>query len=68
MLRRFCLLVHGQWNFMLCFSLRECIEVTKSVSTKKNNKKHKNDPTQLKYYWEGREYLTKKEQATRIDG
>lgn len=53
---------------MLCFSLRECIEVTKSVSTKKNNKKHKNDPTQLKYYWEGREYLTKKEQATRIDG
>lgn len=32
-LLRLCLLVQGQWDLMLCFSLRECMEVTKSVST-----------------------------------
>lgn len=33
---RFCLVVQGQWGLMLCFSLRECMEATNSVSTDKH--------------------------------
>lgn len=36
-MRRFCLLLQAQLGLMLCFSLRECMDVTNSVST--GNKK-----------------------------
>lgn len=38
--RRLCLLVQGQWEFMLCLSLRECMKVTNSVNTKNKSERY----------------------------